>query len=728
MKRLNYRSHLRLIGLLFLSITSAPDLALGGAAEQTCDLESFRDIAARRHALAAQKGKKSEAGLPSSAVRELEQAERNLNKLGETPSQNFVRAVDDVPEGLSEELAHLNFRPARNSAVGDTYRAARRMFERGPEAPTPAASVRAPVSLKETRAFTAARAKSWVSENKCLSCHTVLPLAFNYRHGGTVDAATAGAMDEVRRYIEGRADNFMNRSAWYGSREGHSSEAVISALMVASEETGRQAPSTLARKVAKNLRQIQEQDGSFRWLDKGREPFESTRGKLFGNAMAAHAFARTNPFILEEAENVAAFKALKGYLRKEAKRSDLNLMDKATLLWADSARSDLVAERVLSETQAAKFADEIFAAQESSGGFSMEKLTGWNKKKPGIAGKPDSLATSYVLNALEDTKAGMPGTATRAKMDKGLDWLAGQRRADGTFEASSVNFNNDFSHGLMTDFASNMSSSVLERTGRGHSLENGEVLAAARSAPGEGVSARGPPGGALSEREVLRSKALEALEPLRGNSQVTAAELDSIERAHNVGLGQVGRDGDLAGLGNYTDAQLREKSKILQNAGFTSEERRALMENEVVGRPRARATATATEPVFAVPENKFTKTLKIKPDHFATVKRVAKKYGVDNLADKNWRGAVNTVHDSIAQMPRKTALQKGELMAQFGADLDKTVIGKLTKDQRKSVNYALGMAVTKLEAFQPEDFTRVSRDSFRFHRSAESAVSFDRYL
>ncbi|MGZ3723643.1 MAG: hypothetical protein ACXVA9_11960, partial [Bdellovibrionales bacterium] len=47
---------------------------------------------------------------------------------------------------------------------------------------------------------------------------------------------------------------------------------------------------------------------------------------------------------------------------------------------------------------------------------------------------------------------------------------------------------------------------------------------------------------------------------------------------------EFGRDGQLpAGVGNYTDLQLRQKARILDRAGFNGVERRTLMEDEIVG-------------------------------------------------------------------------------------------------------------------------------------------------
>ena len=60
-------------------------------------------------------------------------------------------------------------------------------------------------------------------------------------------------------------------------------------------------------------------------------------------------------------------------------------------------------------------------------------------------------------------------------------------------------------------------------------------------------------------------------------------EARAVQAAHEIGEGQLGRDGTLAGIGNYTDQQLRDKARILREAGFSRDERRRLIESGVVG-------------------------------------------------------------------------------------------------------------------------------------------------
>ena len=57
----------------------------------------------------------------------------------------------------------------------------------------------------------------------------------------------------------------------------------------------------------------------------------------------------------------------------------------------------------------------------------------------------------------------------------------------------------------------------------------------------------------------------------------------AVEEAYLVGSEEKGKDGSLAGIGNYTQAQLRRKNQILKEAGLSPSQRRKLMESGVVG-------------------------------------------------------------------------------------------------------------------------------------------------
>lgn len=68
------------------------------------------------------------------------------------------------------------------------------------------------------------------------------------------------------------------------------------------------------------------------------------------------------------------------------------------------------------------------------------------------------------------------------------------------------------------------------------------------------------------------------------NRRLNVDEAKAIDDAHNVGVGQLGKDKiNPASLGNYTSEQITEKALILRKAGFSSKEIRELMEKRIVG-------------------------------------------------------------------------------------------------------------------------------------------------
>ncbi|MBI5883228.1 MAG: hypothetical protein HZB91_08995 [Elusimicrobia bacterium] len=73
---------------------------------------------------------------------------------------------------------------------------------------------------------------------------------------------------------------------------------------------------------------------------------------------------------------------------------------------------------------------------------------------------------------------------------------------------------------------------------------------------------------------------------------VNEAQVKALNQAHEVGLGEPGKNGQPASVGNYTTNHILRKARILKQAGFTPEQIRALMEADVVGVPPAETAST----------------------------------------------------------------------------------------------------------------------------------------
>lgn len=92
----------------------------------------------------------------------------------------------------------------------------------------------------------------------------------------------------------------------------------------------------------------------------------------------------------------------------------------------------------------------------------------------------------------------------------------------------------------------------------------------------------------------LKSAAVLRLEAKWGRA-LTADELEVVDRAHKIGALEKGKDGTDAGVGNYTQGQLRRKYRELEDT-FNREQIRDLMELEVVGlTPREQALLRAEQ-------------------------------------------------------------------------------------------------------------------------------------
>lgn len=101
---------------------------------------------------------------------------------------------------------------------------------------------------------------------------------------------------------------------------------------------------------------------------------------------------------------------------------------------------------------------------------------------------------------------------------------------------------------------------------------------------------------AMREDKVFRDQIINDPELLERNGlaelslgrKLNAKETKAAQKAHLVGDNELGKDGTPAAKGNYTWSQIRQKEKILNEAGFSSKEIRKLMEDGVVGKARVR--------------------------------------------------------------------------------------------------------------------------------------------
>ena len=148
---------------------------------------------------------------------------------------------------------------------------------------------------------------------------------------------------------------------------------------------------------------------------------------------------------------------------------------------------------------------------------------------------------------------------------------------------------------------------------------------------------------------VKRMRGTQKSSPIPSNSTAEKAEeilglrlspeqQRAVEEAHLVGYGERGKNGALAGIGNYTEDQLRRKAEILRQAGFSPSQRRQLMEAGVVGddlliRAR-RELEEVLEDIRRTPKEPHFAKQGFKPEHYKGYDKARELNEVKQWAEK----------------------------------------------------------------------------------------------
>jgi hypothetical protein len=300
------------------------------------------------------------------------------------------------------------------------------------------------------RAFLGRRASNWVSGNKCLSCHTVLPYMLS-QAGGPIDSETANT---ISQYIGGRMNQWGQIRPWYTAKAAQSkgTELILSAQALSQIESSRgQDISPALQAVLGHLQAAQLPDGSWDWLDYGLEPWESKGGKVFGSTMAALALA--NPKIKADPQYREMSDRLRGYLKRADLAPSTTLLHRLSIIWADSALGG-----ILTPEQKADISSKVLALRNPDGGWSVSALGNYRKHGGARAQDSDSLATAFSLIALRESGA---ITKTSPVWIQGVAFLKAHQLPNGSWGASSLNSNEAFNAGLQQDAATGFALRVL---------------------------------------------------------------------------------------------------------------------------------------------------------------------------------------------------------------------------------------------------------------------------
>jgi squalene-hopene/tetraprenyl-beta-curcumene cyclase len=284
-------------------------------------------------------------------------------------------------------------------------------------------------------------------DTTCVSCHTVAPYAAARPALRAVLGESQAPEPErtMRAHAAKRVQLWKELQPLYPDQryglpktsESRGTEAIMSALVLATRDREAGAMSDDTRSAFANLWALQFTAGSLKgawaWLNFHLEPWESDDGPYFGASLAAIAVGSA-PGYASSPDIQPQLKLLRDYLQQGVDKT--TLFNRATVLWASATLPDL-----LTSVQRDAAVDALLAKQQEDGGWSMASLGNW-KRSDGTAidTTSDGYATGLVTLALRGTAS----PRGQAAIERGRTWLTQhQDPATGMWRASSLNKQRD---------------------------------------------------------------------------------------------------------------------------------------------------------------------------------------------------------------------------------------------------------------------------------------------
>jgi squalene-hopene/tetraprenyl-beta-curcumene cyclase len=269
----------------------------------------------------------------------------------------------------------------------------------------------------------------------CFSCHTAVPYALARPELRTMLAESADAaprrqlMEDVRRRVrlwDETSPFYTDQYVAPGkSAESRGTEAVLSALMLASDDTrtGRLSADTGFAFDHMWAQQLKSGDGAgaWPWLDFDLSPWESAAvdARYYGAALAAMAVGAV-PGYQSRPQIQGSLQLLRDYLAREYPAQPLH--HRLILLWASTKLPGL-----LEAGRRQSLVAEVLRAQNPDGGWSLSALMAKSGEGEGHDADSDGYATGLVTLVLGQTA--MPGAA--APEQRGLTWLVRNQQVHG---------------------------------------------------------------------------------------------------------------------------------------------------------------------------------------------------------------------------------------------------------------------------------------------------------
>lgn len=267
----------------------------------------------------------------------------------------------------------------------------------------------------------------------CVSCHTAVPYALAR---GKLDAAVGGESGnrvELRLLADVRArvrlwsevqPYYTDQDTAPGkSAESRGTEAVLNALILASDDSRVGHPSADTLAALEDMWALQHQSGddagSWSWLNFDLAPWETGDAQYYGAALAALTVGIAPGNYQSNVKIHDQLQLLRDYLARNYPAQSLH--NRLVLLWASARLPGL-----LSAERRQPLIDEALRAQNADGGWSLSTLASTPANRHELLGDEasDGYATGLATLALEQTAS---QTATTA-VARGLSWLVLNQR------------------------------------------------------------------------------------------------------------------------------------------------------------------------------------------------------------------------------------------------------------------------------------------------------------
>lgn len=320
--------------------------------------------------------------------------------------------------------------------------------------------------------------ESWPASQRdhktaCVSCHTILPYTLSRRKLGVtldekgVPSPEQSILANVRKRVslwDEVQPYYLDASAGPGkSKESRSTESVLNALVLASNDAGKKHLDPLTRKAfnAAFALQIHSGDhvGAWVWQVFHLAPWESSESQYQGATFMALAVASAPDNYRKDPAIQGNLKLLRSYLKREyASQPTLN---RVVLLWASGRMPGL-----LSKKDKRELIETLTKQEQPDGGWNLASLGTWTRSDHTPEEKEsDGYATAIITLALRESH-----TKDRDQWMKGRSWLEShQNKEDGSWRAYSLNKHRDLTTDVgrfMTDAATGYAVLALEATAR----------------------------------------------------------------------------------------------------------------------------------------------------------------------------------------------------------------------------------------------------------------------